>query len=110
MTNIITRVKNRAAWFYLGMLDRLPGTTRDFSWKTRWRMKNDRNPLFVVVQDKYGVKEYAQQKGVRIAETYYVTDKPQTIPFDSLPANYFIKANHGSKWNIYCNDKVFYYY
>jgi hypothetical protein len=73
-------------------------------------MKNDRNPLFVVVQDKYGVKEYARQKGVRTAETYYVSDKPETIPFDSLPANYFMKANHGSKWNIYCHNKVFYYY
>jgi hypothetical protein len=26
----------------------------------------------------------------------YVTDKPETIPFDYLPEEYIIKANHGS--------------
>ena len=75
---------------------------KDFSWKMRWRMRHDRNPLFVTVQDKYKVKEYAQKRSVRTAELLYVTDKPETIPFDSLPENYFVKANHGCDWNILC--------
>jgi len=108
--SLISRAKHRLSWLYLDIIDPLPVTTRDFSWKIRWRMRNDRNPLFVVIQDKYEVKEYAQQRGIRSAETYYVTDDPQTIPFASLPADYFIKASHGCKWNIYCHDKAFYYY
>lgn len=110
MTSLITRITNRITWTYLDVVDNFPGTTRDFSWKTRWRIKHDRNPMFVVVQDKFKVKEYARERGVKTAKTYYVTDKPETIPFDSLPDTYFIKANHGCKWNIYCKNKEFYYY
>ncbi len=76
----------------------------------RRRMKHDRNPLFVELQDKYKVKAYARERGVRTAETFHVTDKPETIPFDSLPDHYFIKANHGCGWNILCKDREFYFY
>jgi len=81
-------------------MDTLSLAPRDFSWKIRWRMKHDRNPLFIEVQDKYKVKAYTQERGVRAAELFYVTDKPETIPFDTLPENCFIKANHGCNWNI----------
>lgn len=91
-------------------MDVLSLNPKDFSWKIRWRMKNDRNPFFIVVQDKYKVKEYAKERGVNSAQLYYVTDKPETIPFDSLPDNYFIKANHGCKWNILCKDRELYLY
>jgi hypothetical protein len=110
MANLITKVMDRLNWFYLGLVDNLPSATKDFSWKLRWRMRNDRNPLFVLIQDKYKGKEYAQQRGVRSAEQYFVTDKPETIPFDTLPDNYFIKANHGCKWNIYCKNRELYHY
>lgn len=110
MTRLINRVKNRLNWMYLGIADNIPGATQDMSWKLRWRMRHDRNPLFVVIQDKYAVKEYAQQRGVRSAEQYFVTDRPETIPFDELPDNCFIKANHGCKWNIYCKNREFFYY
>jgi hypothetical protein len=30
----------------------------------------------------------------------YVTDKPETIPFDDLPEEYIIKSNHASGWNM----------
>jgi hypothetical protein len=46
--------------------------------------------------------------GVKAAKVYYVTDKPETIPFDTLPETYFIKANHGSLWNILCKKGEFY--
>jgi hypothetical protein len=110
MTSLLTRVLDRLNWLYLEIADNLPGATQDFSWKLRRRIQNDRNPLFVVIQDKYRVKEYTLQKGIRSAEQYFVTDKPETIPFDTLPDNYFIKANHGCKWNIFCKNKEFYYY
>lgn len=100
----------RARWTSTVLLDLLNLNPKDMSWKIRWRMKHDRNPLFIVVQDKYRVKEYAKERGVKTAEMYHVTDNPETIPFDSLPDNYFIKANHGCKWNILCKDRELYLY
>lgn len=80
----------------------------DFSAKVRWRMKFDRNPLFVTLQDKHAVKEYARINGVKTAQLLYVTDRPETIPFAELPENYFIKANHSCGWNILCYDSRLY--
>lgn len=85
---------------YTRILDALNLSPKDFSWKLRQRMKYDHTPLFIEVQDKYKAKAYAQERGVETAEVYYVTDQPETIPFDSLPEKYFIKASHGCGWNI----------
>jgi hypothetical protein len=71
-------------------------------------MRHDRNPLFIELADKYKVKSYVESRGVQTAELYYVTDDPETIPFDTLPETYFIKANHGSLWNILCKKGEFY--
>ncbi len=68
--------------------------------KIRWRMQFDRNPLHPVLQDKLAVKKFAAARGVRSAEVLFVTDRPETIPFDQLPDKCFIKANHGCNWNI----------
>jgi hypothetical protein len=73
-------------------------------------MKHDRNPVFIELLDKYKVKAYAQELGVRTAETFFVTDQPETIPFDSLPETYFLKANHGCRWNILCENNQFFLY
>ena len=89
-------------------LDNMLLSPQDFSWKVRWRMRYDRNPVFIEIQDKYKVKLYAQSHGVRTAETYYVTDHPESIPFDSLPENYVIKATHGCGWNVFCKDGKLY--
>lgn len=85
-------------------------TARDFAHKVRLRMKYDRNPLFVTLPDKYAVKEYARQRGVKTAELFYVTTHPKSIPFDELPDSYFIKANHGWNWNILYRDGSFYFF
>lgn len=81
---------------------------KDFAWKVRWRMKHDRNPIFPILSDKYKVKEYVAQFGVKTAKLLHVTDNPEDIPFDQLPNNYFIKANHASQWNIACINSQLY--
>jgi len=83
---------------------------RDFAWKVRRRMFHDRNPLFTILQDKCKVKEYAKARGVRTADLLFVTDRPETIPFEDLPLNCFIKANHGATWNILRVESDFYWY
>lgn len=109
-TNLVSRITERLERDVTNIKDSLNLSPKDLSWKIRWRMKHDRNPLFIIVQDKYRVKEYAQEKGVKSAEVYYATDKPETIPFDSLPDSFFIKANHGCKWNILCKNRELFYY
>ena len=76
--------------------------------KIRWRMKNDHNPLFTMMQDKLAVKKYAAEKGVKSAEVIFVTQNPETIPFGDLPEKCFIKANHGCNWNILKYGMQFY--
>ncbi|NTV94900.1 MAG: hypothetical protein HGA75_05730 [Thiobacillus sp.] len=81
---------------------------RSFSWKVRWRMAHDRNPLLTTVQDKYLVKMYARERGVQAVANLHVTEDPEDIPFDALPAEYFIKASHGCGWNIAAIDGALY--
>lgn len=85
-------------------------TARDFAYKVRLRMKYDRNRLFITLPDKYAVKAYAHERGVKTAEVYYVTTEPETIPFGELPETYFVKANHGWNWNILHRDGSFYFF
>ena len=71
-------------------------------------MEHDRNPLFITIQDKYKIKEYAKSKGVKTPNLFMVTENPETIAFDQLPPNYFIKTNNGWNMNIRCIDSELY--
>lgn len=104
------RVVTRLETCRTQILDALRRSPKDLAWKVRWRMKHDHNPLFVKIQDKYAVKAFARERGIRTAELFYVTEQPESIPFDTLPENYFIRANHGCGWNILCKNSVLYYY
>lgn len=79
---------------------------KSFNEKIIWRKVYDRNPLFPIVSDKIGVRDFIKnQIGQQCAEEYlipllHVTENPEEIPFDSLPKEYVIKANHGSGWLI----------
>jgi hypothetical protein len=93
-----------AAWFARSVARTIKRLARlgdrDFSWKLRWRIRHDRNPLLVRVQDKLAVKSYAAARGVSTARLLHATGDPATIPFDHLPTDCFIKAAHGCAWNI----------
>jgi hypothetical protein len=60
------------------------------------------NPIFTQLADKYTARAYVSNK---VGEQHLVkllwhgTD-PRAIPFDTLPAEYVIKTNHGSRSNI----------
>lgn len=67
-------------------------------------MKNDHGDRISVLQDKYRVKEIVGSSGLLVAQLLFVTDDPTTIPFDSLPGDFFLKANHGCGWNVIQRD------
>lgn len=79
---------------------------KSFNQKVCWRKIYDRNPLLPILADKYRVRDYlkntlGQDRADKILiPLLYVTDIPETIPFDELSGEYIIKANHGSGTNI----------
>ncbi|MFA5393787.1 MAG: ATP-grasp fold amidoligase family protein [Candidatus Ratteibacteria bacterium] len=79
---------------------------QSWSEKIVWKKIHDRNPLLPIVSDKYRVRQYLKDiLGEKEAEKIlipllYVTDRPESIPFDNFTEDYIIKANHGSGMNI----------
>ncbi|MBN2395652.1 MAG: glycosyl transferase, partial [Candidatus Atribacteria bacterium] len=79
---------------------------KSFNEKIAWKKVYDRNPLLPITADKYEVRSYlkevlGEQKAKEILiPMWYVTDQPETIPFESLPPDFIIKPNHASGKSI----------
>jgi len=56
------------------------------------------NPIFTQLSDKYAVREYVRSKigQEHLVKLLWHGTDPNVIPFDTLPAEYVIKTNHGS--------------
>jgi len=65
------------------------------------------NQIITNCCDKVLVKEWIKTKGTicKTAETYGVYDNPDQIRWSDLPNKFVIKCNHGSGYNIICDDK-----
>ena len=76
--------------------------------KIQWLKLYDRRPEYVMMSDKYLVREFI---GNRIGERYLIPslgvwDQPEEIDFDSLPDRFVLKCNHNSgKGMCICRDK-----
>jgi hypothetical protein len=83
---------------------------RSFNEKIIWKKVHDRNPLLPKTADKFRVRSYVkellgEEEGEKILiPLLYVTDNSDSIPFDTLPKDFVIKANHGNGWNIIVRD------
>ena len=79
---------------------------RSFNEKLCWRKIYDRNPLFPIIVDKIAVRKYVVERvGTERAvelliPLFFETQNPATIPFQLLPDEYVVKANHGSGMNL----------
>jgi hypothetical protein len=84
---------------------------RSYNEKIIWKKLFDRNPLLTVTADKLLVREYIKDVlGVKPANeilipVYYVTDRPESIPFNDLPEKFVIKPNHGSMMHLIVTGK-----
>ena len=76
---------------------------RGFNEKIAWRKLYQHDPRFNIYADKVAVKsEVAKLVGAEhVVETLWVGDRPQDIPYDTLPMPYVIKAGHS------CGDTFF---
>jgi TupA-like ATPgrasp len=71
-----------------------------FSEKVCHRLMFDRRAVLTQFADKYGARAYIESRlgsGV-LPRLYHVTSDPASIPWDSLPHRYVVKATHGSGW------------
>ena len=86
---------------------------RSFNEKVVWKKIYNRNPLLPVTVDKYQVRTYLKKiLGKEKAEEIlipllYVTDQPETIPFEKLPSAFIAKPNHASGLNIIVENGQF---
>ena len=71
-------------------------------------LNRKQNPKITQFADKYAARAYV---GFKVGEQHLVKllwhgEDPSAIPFDTLPAEYVIKPNHGSGQNIVVKGKV----
>lgn len=57
--------------------------------------------------DKYAVREYVEKTvgGAYLNPIYGVYDRPEDIPYDTLPAQFVLKCTHASGYNVIVTDK-----
>ena len=78
-----------------------------FNEKVQWIKLYDKNRLMPKCTDKYLVRQYVEDKGLKniLNKLLWQGFNPEDIPFDKLPNKFVIKVTHGSTFNIICNDK-----
>lgn len=78
-----------------------------FNEKMLWMMLYYRNPLMVQCTDKYGLREYVEERGLEklLPKNYGVYNNSKEIPWGDLPNKFVLKCTHGSRYNIICEDK-----
>ena len=70
--------------------------------KIIWKKIHDRNPLLPITADKYQARSYIKetlgekQAKELLVPLIYVTDQPETIPFERLLSSFIVKSNHAS--------------
>lgn len=79
---------------------------QSYNEKIIWKKIYDRNHLLPITADKYQVRTYlkevlGEEKAKEILiPLLYVTDQPETIPFERLSSDFIVKVTHGSGLNI----------
>lgn len=75
--------------------------------KIQWYKLYYRNPLMIKCVDKYCVRQYIAEKGLKhiLNELYFAVDDPGKIDFGSLPNKFALKVTNGSETNIFIKNK-----
>lgn len=75
--------------------------------KLQWIKLFWRDPVVENCVDKLAVREYVKEKGLGhiLNDLIGVYENIKQIDFNLLPDKFVLKANHGSGWNIICDDK-----
>jgi hypothetical protein len=78
-----------------------------FNEKVVHRILFDRRPVLTELTDKAAVRHYVEARtgSSLLPEMYYLTKRPETIPFDQLPDKFVVKPTHCSGWVRVIEDK-----
>lgn len=70
--------------------------------KLWWLKINNRDPLLTICSDKFKVRDYVEEKGLKhiLTNIYGVHDNAEKVQFEKLPDKAFIKCTHGSGTNV----------
>ena len=79
-----------------------------FSEKVTARKLFDRRPVFSLLADKLLAREFAAARigTEHLPRLHMICDRFEEIDFDRLPDRFVIKANHGTHWNLFVEDKA----
>lgn len=80
---------------------------RSFNEKLQWLKLHDRNPLYVRLVDKIGVKSWVIERiGDRfVVPTIAVWDSVDEIEIEKLPDKFVLKTNHDCGGVVVCDDR-----
>ena len=79
-----------------------------FNEKILCKMLHDRRPLLTLFSDKLRVRDYVRRvaPGLALPTLYWWSSRADSLPFDALPHEFVLKANHGSGWNHLVESKA----
>lgn len=80
---------------------------RNIDEKINWMKYYGDTSLWPLLADKYRVRQYVEERGLgdMLVPLYGKWDHAEDIEWDSLPNQFVMKTNHGSKSNFICYDK-----
>jgi hypothetical protein len=81
---------------------------KSFNEKVTWRLLFDRRPILSQLSDKAAMRKFvANRLGDQfLPKMLFLTNQPNTIPFNSFPTTFVVKATHGSGWVHIVRDKA----
>lgn len=96
-------------YYYLRMKKKLNlNEPKDFNEKLMWMKLNEypNNMLISDCADKYKVRKYVENMGCGeiLNDLIAVYNSVEEINFEKLPEKFVLKCNHGSGYNIICDD------
>ncbi len=80
---------------------------KSFTEKLQWLKIYYRKPIMTTWADKISARELVQEiLGKKYLTTVFgIFENADEIDFNNLPQKFIFKTNHGSEWNIVCNNK-----
>lgn len=81
---------------------------RGFNEKVLVKILTDRRPYLTLFSDKLRVRDYVRREApaLLLPALYWWSDRAETLPFEALPDQFVLKANHGSGWNCVVPSKA----
>lgn len=103
-------VKTKEKITYFHHTKQWPNLNEPKTWgeKLLWLNHHWQPEVKSICADKYGVREYIEQKGLEniLIQLLGVWDDASDIDFDTLPDKFVLKCNHGCAMNILVTDKA----